>query len=453
MATNAERITELYVQTGQRILGDARNALYLNMRYLDLALSALRLQITTELPGIGTDGQYLCAHPKILADLYERDRRLVNRVYLHVTMHCLLRHLFKRPHGDELLWNLACDIHCESIIDTLRVRSVWMGVSVLRREWYQKLKGKRRVLSAEIIYRELAGMKLPPYTLTRLKEEFSIDDHSLWPQWPDPDQPRPPAMQMLQNKWDDLSEKTQTEMETFAREQAEGDGSILEEIQAGNRPRTDYRGFLRKFAVLHEEMSVDPDSFDYVFYTYGLSLYGNMPLIEPQEQREVKKIREFVIVIDVSMSTSGELVRTFLDQTYAVLSESETYLSKVNIHILQCDEQVREDVKIENKEQMEEYMQHFTLKGGGGTDFRPAFEHVYALQERGELSGLKGMIYFTDGFGIYPKRMPPWDTAFVFMEEDYSDAQVPPWAMKLILLREDLEEEDQALRTDYVFLE
>ena len=55
---------------------------------------------------------------------------------------------------------------------------------------------------------------------------------------------------------------------------------------------------------------MDPDSFDYVFYSYGLSLYGNMPLIEPQEVKEVYRIQEFVIVIDVSMSCSGELVRT-----------------------------------------------------------------------------------------------------------------------------------------------
>ena len=35
------------------------------------------------------------------------------------------------------------------------------------------------------------------------------------------------------------------------------------------------------FTVLKEEIEVDPDSFDPVFYSYGMSLYGNMPLIEP----------------------------------------------------------------------------------------------------------------------------------------------------------------------------
>ena len=52
-------------------------------------------------------------------------------------------------------------------------------------------------------------------------------------------------------------------------------------------------------------------------------------------------------------------------------------------------------------------------------------------------SNLKGLLYFTDGKGIYPAKKPPYETAFVFMKEDYEDTQVPSWAMKLILEEED----------------
>ena len=47
--------------------------------------------------------------------------------------------------------------------------------------------------------------------------------------------------------------------------------------------------FCVKFSVLREELHADPDEFDLNYYTYGLRLYGNMPLIEPVESREVKK--------------------------------------------------------------------------------------------------------------------------------------------------------------------
>ena len=437
---NPERITEQFTAVSLRILQNARNELYSNMRYLDLALSSLRFQITTELPGIGTDGFSLFAHPKFLADLYERDRRLVNRVYLHTVYHCLFRHLLKTGRREEELWRISCDMAAEALIDSTDYRCVRTGRSRFRMDWYERLHGELNVLTAEGIYRVLARQGLPETERRRLKEEFCVDDHSLWPKAQPPGKPPLPQMEQLRNKWQEVSEKTQTEMETFAKDASRGSGDLLDEVRVENRERCDYRAFLRKFAVLQEEMRVDPDTFDYVFYSFGLSLYGNMPLIEPQEYREVHRIQEFVIVIDVSMSCSGELVRTFLEQTYAVLTERETYLKKVNIRILQCDEQVRADQKITCREDLKEYMEHFTLTGNGGTDFRPAFAYVDQLIERKEFHHLKGLLYFTDGYGIYPQRRPSYETAFVFMEEDYSDAQVPPWAIKLVVEREDLEE-------------
>ena len=244
----------------------------------------------------------------------------------------------------------------------------------------------------------------------------------------------------------------QTELETFSKEASNGEGELADELAVENRERYDYKAFLRKFAVLREEMQVDMDSFDYVFYNYGLTLYGNMPLIEPQEFKEVHKIEEFVIVIDTSMSCSGELVKTFLEQTYHILAETESFFRKIHIRILQCDEKVQSDVKITCQEELKEYMENFQVIGNGGTDFRPAFEYVQGLIDHKEFIHLKGMLYFTDGYGYYPRRKPPYDIAFVFMEEDYSDVAVPPWAMKLIIEKEALEEET-ALRLDYELIE
>ena len=180
-------------------------------------------------------------------------------------------------------------------------------------------------------------------------------------------------------------------------------------------------------------MQADQDSFDYIYYTYGLKTYGNMPLIEPLETSEVYRIEDFVLVIDTSMSCSGELVRRFLEETYEVLSESESYFKKINVHIIQCDDKVRSDVVITDRDQMKEYMEHFTIEGNGGTDFRPAFEYVSNLRAKGRFARLKGLLYFTDGKGIYPVKMPPYDTAFVFIQGQYEDVSVPAWAIKLIL--------------------
>ena len=134
-----------------------------------------------------------------------------------------------------------------------------------------------------------------------------------------------------EQKWQGVSEKTQTGLETVLAGQATGGEAVLEQIRVANRDDVDYRAFLRRFAVPREVMAVDGDAFDYIFYTYGLQLYGNMPLVEPPETKEEKRIEDFVIAVDTSMSTSGELVRQFLACTYAILRSTETFTRKVNI--------------------------------------------------------------------------------------------------------------------------
>ena len=62
-----------------------------------------------------------------------------------------------------------------------------------------------------------------------------------------------------------------------------------------------------------ETMKVNDEEFDYIFYTYGLKLFKNIPLIEPLEYKEEKRIRDFVVAIDTSGSTSGETVQKFLN--------------------------------------------------------------------------------------------------------------------------------------------
>ena len=294
---------------------------------------------------------------------------------------------------------------------------------------------KRKELTAENICRERMEWQLSPEAYDRLEEEFRVDSHLYWPE------DDPEKRQQVENQWQDISEKTQMDMEAFSSEASSQAGTLVDQLRVENRQRYDYGKFLRKFAVLKEEMAVDPDSFDYVFYSYGLRLYGNLPLIEPQEWKEEKKIQEFAVIVDTSMSCSGELVRRFLEETYTVLSEENSFFHKVNIHIIQCDEAVQTDVKITRAEELAQYMEQLELKGEGGTDFRPAFAYVDRLRAEHAFDNLRGVLYFTDGKGIFPEKMPPYETAFVFLEEDYEEVEVPPWAIKLILSEEDLLEE------------
>ena len=133
------------------------------------------------------------------------------------------------------------------------------------------------------------------------------------------------------------------------------------------------------------------------------------------------------------MSTNGELVRQFLACTYAILRSTETFTRKVNIYIIQCDNQVRSETRITDLEELRRYMEAFELSGGSATDFRPVFERVRELQAEGAFQSLRGLIYFTDGMGIYPQKRPPYDVAFVLLEEPPLSVNMPPWAIRLVL--------------------
>lgn len=419
---------------GRHILFNARNELYIHMRFLDVALSALGFAMDSRIESIGTDGNTIFYNARFLGGYFKENRKRINRLYLHQVLHCLFGHVFRKPQGEEQYWDLACDIAMESIIDEMQIRCVKTPVSWLRESTYKELRQELKVLTAEGICHYYQQHPPQAKKMEKLLREFRMDDHSYWCR-----NPQKPQEEQTRDKWKDISEKMEMDLDAFSKEASEADGGLKEQLRISHRETMDYRTFLQKFAVLKEEVQVDPDQFDYVFYSFGLSMYGNMPLIEPQETKEVRRVEEFAVVIDTSMSCSGDLVRSFLEETYSILKEEENFFRKMNLHIIQCDEKVQSDVKIESMEELTEYMEHFEVIGSGGTDFRPAFAYVEMLCRKKEFTNLKGLLYFTDGFGTYPRRMPPFETAFIFMDEEDRETDVPPWAMKLMIPKRELE--------------
>lgn len=435
------------IQIGTRILSLCRSELYLSMRYLDLALSALSYDLNLQTRTIATDGVHLFYNPNYLIHSYEEDPIAVNRMYLHIILHCIFRHMTQAEQRDPDDWNLACDIAVESVIDSMEYPCVHRLVTDRRQEYYDFLS--LSVLNAEQVYAVLNRMTYSQKI--GMKREFTVDDHHFWEELQDDkEQPQqtsggnseddtpPPDKDEVEQKWQDISQKTQTSMETIQRDINLMAGNLRQQLQIENRQRYDYRSFLRKFAVTREEVRVDPDSFDYGFYNYSMQLYPNMPMLEELEYRESKKIRDFVIAIDTSGSCSGELVKQFLEETITILLDSNSFFRSVNVHIIQCDAGIQSDIKITDTEHFHDMLQHFDVSGNGDTDFRPVFDYIEQLQQRGELLQLQGLLFFTDGVGVYPKKRPPYDVAFLFFDNTYAEHLVPPWAMKLILSESDL---------------
>ena len=270
------------------------------------------------------------------------------------------------------------------------------------------------------------------------KEEYqSYDDRAMenkeLPEWKDNNR------KAQENRWKDISDKLKTNLETYQADNPRATESLLKGIGAANREIYEYQTFLRKFAVYRERLQVDEDSFDYGFYTFGIENYGNIPFLEPLEYKEEQRVEEIVIAIDTSGSCASSLIYRFLKETMKILQSTETFHDKFRIHLIQCDEEIKEHKILTNLMELNHYMEHFQVKGFGNTDFRPVFEYISELKQMGELRSLKGLLYFTDGYGTFPNKQPEYETAFIFVRNQYEEDKVPAWAMKVVLEEEQIE--------------
>lgn len=418
----------------QKILVYLRDELCIDFPYLERALSALIPEGKENVHAFATEGLHLYFPPAHYLKLFEENELFLRRAYLHTIFHCLYAHPWQRGDRDIHRWHLACDIAVEFVIDGFNKQTTRRLLSWLRQQYYEKMHEKN-VISAAGICELLA--EEPPERLAQLAQEFYTDDHTLWGEEKGrssmPNQQG--QTQDPQKKWQKIARQVQFQKEKNDQTEESAAAAMQAKITAC-RKRWNYREFLKKFAAYNEQMKCDIDTFDLTFYTYGLRTYGNLPLIEPLETREERRIQEFVIVVDTSYSTNGGLVRKFLQETLHILLEQNAFFVTAKVHLIQCDDEVREDLVIQSPGEAEALLSHFEIKGGGSTDFRPAFTYVEELREKKELKRLGGLLYFTDGNGIYPAKKPDYPCAFLYLDA-FNEEAVPAWAIQRRLDEED----------------
>ena len=461
MAEKTEKLNQL----AKDVLHLSRNTLLVNLRFLDAALSQFEL-FPIEESTLLTDGKHILYNPKHVLESYKTAKEIPVRDYLHIVMHCVFKHMYMDPTLNRPYWDLACDIAVENVITELGLKAVTTARERQQAQYIAAIQKELKYVTAEKIYSYLRQSVPDPNKIAQIRGLFYADNHEIWYMTVaeiqvrfglssdsgeqgsqgqghsqgqgQSDNGESGLSAAMAQVWQAISQRMQVDLETFGKQRGLLPGSLTQNLAAVNREKYDYTAFLKKFAVLGEAMKINDDEFDYIFYTYGLQLYEKMPLIEPLEYKEIKAIKEFVIAIDTSGSTSGELVQRFVQKTYNILKSTESFFSKINLHIIQCDADIQEDKKITCQEDFDEYLKTMQIRGLGGTDFRPVFEYVEQLRKDKEFINLKGLIYFTDGYGEFPARKPDYDTAFVFIDDEYNNPNVPPWAIKLVLQKDEI---------------
>ena len=490
MSYSREQAFEL----AEEIIKYSRNELLVGFRFMDLALCKLRLEASEGID-FANDGRKLYFSPQHVFKLYKSGGGELNRAFLHTVLHCVFYHPFVDGAVDERLWGLCSDIAVEAVISELDSRALdTAAMSIIRHE-LENIKKSCPVLTAERLMKCFIKQGIEESEIDRLSAIFHVDGHELWYIGGSKDSDSEDAeakesdskekcaiakegedcgcddegeenvklleeadeegasstdsngdfftereadRQAALDEWQQISRNMQVDLDTASKTWGDRSSSLMQNVTEINRERYDYADFLKKFSVMGEELQINDEEFDYIFYTSGLELYENVPLIEPIEYKEVRRIKEFVIAIDTSASVEGDLVQSFVTKTYNMLCQQENFFTKINVHIVQCDTQIQECVKLSTRDDFKKYIETMELRGFGGTDFRPVFDYVNELKENGEFTNLKGLIYFTDGVGRFPDYKPDYDSAFVFVSDGAVQAQLPPWAIKLVLSPEEI---------------
>ena len=391
----------------------ARRRLLSSSPWLAPALGRLEGEARPGLERPSTDGARLCYPEGMSADE-------LARALAHCTAHCLLGHVFERR-SDGLSADMAAALLLDQALpEFCAPRGDPLFTLAKHRLSGVPLQSVAEAMKKDAFFAEHADA---------LRALLRVDDHDLWAS------ERPFRFSGGSGEgWRGLWRRYGNRLQGERLGRSPGD--IAKTVALGAAPNRSYRALLTRYAVTREEAGEDPDAFEYGLYAYGLDRYGNMPLIEPAECRELKRIDELVIVIDTSGSCIEALTVRFLNETRAMLADEQLFANRFNLHILQCDAQVRRDDHITCVRDFERYIDGLRVVGGGGTDFRPAFERIDKLVGRGAFRRLPAALFLSDGLGLFPAKPPEYETVFILYKHHGDAIDVPSWARTLVLEEE-----------------
>ncbi len=176
-----------------------------------------------------------------------------------------------------------------------------------------------------------------------------------------------------------------------AQEQGEKPGGIERLFRILQRQSVDWRSEL--YSAINRHLKSD--------YTFARpnkkAICGGIYLPSTCSER-----LDIVVAIDSSGSVDEDLLGRFVAELEALLLS----FPDTAVDLLICDARIQGVYRFLTGETLE-----FSLKGGGGTDFRPVFDYI-------EREGLQPslLIYFTDAKGTFPASEPPYETIWVLNE-------------------------------------
>jgi predicted metal-dependent peptidase len=137
-----------------------------------------------------------------------------------------------------------------------------------------------------------------------------------------------------------------------------------------------------------------------------------------------EEAKTLVCVIDTSGSVSKGLLKAFAAEVKGCMELADRTI------IITSDAEPHEIVEVSK---FDDIVEALKFRGGGGTDFRPAFRAVKKMGIDPEL-----FIYFTDAYGPFPSKRPDFPVIWALTK---NHGQTPPWG-EAVVVTDDKDEAD-----------
>jgi predicted metal-dependent peptidase len=344
-------------------LSKARARLVLDHPFFgSLALRLELLEDNMNNPTLCTNGKNIRYNSDFIKKLSLDE---VRGVLCHEVMHCANQHMSRRDDRDEILWNIACDYAINSIL-------VNCGLSLPDGSL---VDSAFQDMSAEEIY-----SKLPPQPPEMLK---GLD---------------PGGCGRVEDSDTGEAQKNQTAQEwkiavAQAAQQAksigEFPGALDRVIGDLIEPVLDWRELLRRFVDTTAKN-------DYQWFPPNRRYIGAGLILPSLRSQELKNV---TMVIDTSGSITDRDLQSFEAEVRSIIQDY-----RANTKVIYCDAAVQAVEEFDADSLVELHP-----RGGGGTDFRPPFDHV---EDSGEAPAC--LIYQTDGWcNSFPDKEPSYPVLWV----------------------------------------
>lgn len=348
--------------------------------FASLALFAESI-ITEDIETAATDGRRLFFNPKFMAQHTPAEQL---GVLVHELLHAALRHVIRRHGALPELWNIAADIVVNGIID--QTQGLTLPKSAVRDE-------KLSQFSVEEVY-EILRNRNPK--AEELKIHF-IGSDLLPPGGKDAtDVLSPDEVAAIRDHWNASISQAAAIARVGSKEHATLPANLQRLLSQITDPPLDWRTLLWRY------LTRTP----WDFTSYDRRFIGDELYLDAMDGESVS----VALCIDTSGSISDKDLARFLNELRGILRA----YPKVEVSLYACDAKLHGPWPIDAES---ETIPH--LPGGGGTDFRPFFDHL------NKSTPPDAAIYLTDGHGDFPRRKPNYPTLWAIVPGGCRSESIP----------------------------